>query len=65
MPRHDSRLAFLGLACCSEAKDKFSIAEDRDVRVVCREDELAAAFSCRMIGTTTSVMKRLSRSSSG
>ena len=66
MSRRDPSLALPGLACRSEAEDEFGIAEDRDVGVVRREDKLAAArFSCRMIGTTLSVMKRLSRSSSG
>ena len=44
MRRRDPRLALPGLASCSEAEDEFGVAEDRDVGVVRREDELAAAL---------------------
>ena len=36
--------ALPGLACRSEAEDEFGIAEDRDIGVVRREDELTAAL---------------------
>ena len=44
MLRRDPRLALPGLAGRSEAEDELRVAEDRDIGVVRREDELPAAL---------------------
>ena len=44
MFRRDPRVAFPGFTGCGEAEDEFGVAQDRDIGVVRREDELAAAF---------------------
>jgi hypothetical protein len=59
------QVAGVRLPAGAQLDDQLSVAQDRDVRVVGRESELPAAFSRRTLGTTSSQMKVLSRSSSG
>ena len=63
--RGDACLSCGAFSESRETQDQFRVTEHRDIGVVSREDELAPMLLFAHCGTTTSVMKRLSRSSSG